>query len=174
MQVTEQAFATALRETIAWSSRQIDIDNPRWSLRSPDLRPPHDDWEDDNPGFINCPEYIQSVTTTRTRILVDRKFDVHTADHAGRLLLVDYNITNHNEATEIKSNGFFDWADNPPWDLWVCEITDKLGCWIPQEFVDTVRRSMEVECMNMLEWVTDEHRRRGYPDWLPNYKNGGY
>lgn len=173
MRLTEQTFAAALRDTIAWSTPRIDVDNPRWSLRSSELRPLHDDWEDGNPGLFNCREYIQHVCTTRSQLVTDQRLDTYAIQHVGQLLLVDYNDTNHNEATEDESNGFFDWADNPPWDLWVCEIGDKLICWIPSEFISTVSDSIAVECMGMLEWVTDDHGRLGYPEWLPQYKHGG-
>jgi hypothetical protein len=174
MRLTEDTFATSLRETVAWSTPRIDADNPRWCLRSEQLRPPSDDWEDNNPGLFNQPEYIQYVTATRSRLLADQHFDVLVNNPAGQLLVVDYNITNHNEATEDESNGFFDWADNPPWDLWVFELDDKLVCWIPAIFVDVVIRSMQVECMDMLHWVTPDNARLGWhPDWMVNYANGG-
>lgn len=143
-------------------------------MRSAELRPLNvDNDDDDNPGLINCPEYIQHVMATRARLLDRRDIVSKATRHNGRLLLVDYNDTNHNEATEDESNGFFDWADNPPWDLWVCEIGDKLVSWIPTEFITSVTRSIEVECMGMLEWVTDDFGRLGYPEWLPKYKDGG-
>ncbi len=174
MRLTQHKFATALRETIAWSTPRVDADNPRWCLRSEELRPPHDDWEENNPGVFNCPEYIQHVTTTRSRLLANHIPVSAPTDSAGQLLLVDYNITNHNEATEDESNGFFDWADNPPWDLWVCESDDKLICWIPAVFVDVVNRSMQVECMDMLHWVTPENARLGWhPEWMVDSTNGG-
>jgi hypothetical protein len=92
----------------------------------------------------------------------------------GKLLVVDYDVTNHNEATELESNGFFDWADNPPWDLWVCEFDQKLICWIPTVFVDVVAKSMLVECMGMLHWVTDENARLGWhPQWMTRQTYGG-
>lgn len=72
---------------------------------------------------------------------------------SGRLLLADFEITNHNEATEIESNGFFDWADNPPWDLWLGVYQNQLLSWIPPQFVETVERSMLVECMDMFRWM---------------------
>jgi hypothetical protein len=171
--LNQQAFATALRETIAWSTPRIDPDNPRWCLRSEELRPPHDYWKESNPGLFNCREYIRHVTTTRSRLVAHEAPDASASNRAGRLLLVDYNISNHNEATELESNAFFDWADNPPWDLWVCEIGDTLVCWIPLVFTDVVSRSMEVECMGMLDWVTADLVQRGYPDWLATYKDGG-
>ena len=71
----------------------------------------------------------------------------------GQLLLVDYEITNHNEATEVETDGFFDWADNPPWDLWIGEYNSQLLAWIPPELVDIVRRGNDVECMGMFQWI---------------------
>lgn len=174
MRLTEQTFATALRETIAWSAPRINIDNPRWCLRSESPRPPNDNWRENNPGLFNEPEYIQYVSVTRSRLLAAHDLDASATNRAGRLLIVDYNNSNHNEATEDESNGFFDWADNPPWDLWVCELDDTLVCWIPAVFVDVVDRSMQVECMEMLHWVTPENARLGWhPDWMVNYTNSG-
>jgi hypothetical protein len=174
MRSTEQAFVTALRETIAWSAPRIDIGNPRWCLRSEALRPPHDDWEENNPGLFNRPEYIKYVTTTRSRLLPAQALEAAVSNSAGRLLVVDYNLTNHNEATEAESSGFFDWADNPPWDLWVRELNDQLVCWIPAAFVDLVVRAMQVECVGMLHWSTPDNARLGrHPDWLMNYTSGG-
>ena len=114
------------------------------------------------------------MLTTRSRLLAESARDDAETNHAGRLLVVEYNMTNHNEITEGESDGFFDWADNPPWDLWVCESADDLICWIPNVFVDVVLRSMQVECMEMLHWVTPENARLGYhPEWMPKYQAGG-
>lgn len=174
MLLTEQTFATALRETITWSTPRIDTGNPRWCLRSEVMRPPSDHWESNNPGLFNLPEYIQYVTETRSQLLADHDLDELANSVSGQLLVVDYNNTNHNEATEVESNGFFDWADNPPWDLWVCEYDDNLICWIPAIFVDVVISSMQVECMDMLHWVTPDNARLGWhPEWMANYANGG-
>ena len=174
MRLTEQRFSTALCETIAWATPRIDATNPCWCLRSEELRPPKNDWEQGNPGLFNELAYIQHVITVRAQLLANQGLDSSAGTPDGRLLIVDYNDTNHNEATEDESNGFFDWADNPPWDLWVCDYTDKLVCWIPHVFVDVVDRSMLVECMDMLHWVTPENARLGWhPDWMANRTFGG-
>lgn len=91
---------------------------------------------------------------------------------ARRLLLVDYNITNHNEAKEIESNGFFDWADNPPWGLWGGELGEFLLAWIPSPFVDTVTHCVECECMDRLHWA-DMSEKYDVPSWLPPASDNG-
>jgi len=172
MEFNESTFRDALHETIAWSASKISLDDPRWCLRSPELRPPHD-YDDDNPGLFNDPKYITHVTDTRSKLIDANPTSHRQLEHSGRLLLVDYNATNHNEATEDESSGFFDWADNPPWDLWVGDFGDKLICWIPKQFVDVVQRSMAVECMGMLLWIDQNDEEFNYPDWLVRMSIGG-
>ena len=172
MQFTESTFCIAVWETVTWATPRIDAGNPRWCLRSQELRPPHD-YDDDNPGLFNAPEYISHVVTTRSTLMENDTVEQHPGLQAGRLLLVDYNVTNHNEATEDESDGFFDWADNPPWDLWVGEFGDKLICWIPSKFVDVVQRSMAVECMDMLHWIDQNDESFNFPDWMVRIAIGG-
>ena len=138
-------------------------------MRSPELRPPNPDAVDGNPGLFNAPEHIRHVVTTRSHMITSVEL---TRELVGRLLLVDYNITNHNEATEIESNGFFDWADNPPWDLWVGELGDLLVAWIPSPFVDTATHSMAYECMDMLHWA-DTNEKYDVPSWFPPATDDG-
>lgn len=170
--LTEESFVAALSETIAWAAPRIDASHPRWSLRSADLRPPNACKEEGNPGFFNCSEFIQHVRTVRSSLISKQGIRDSALDSSGRLLIVDYAITNHNQLTEDLSNGFFDWADNPPWDLWVCEMSSKLVCWIPTVFVAVVEYSMSMECMGMLAWVTDKHALPDFPSWLCKYSRG--
>lgn len=140
----------AIKETIVWAAPRVDTKNLRWGLRSRELRPDADFYDSMNPGFFNQSSYIRQVATKRSAILGSQSTSTSIYGH---LLLVDYKITNHNEATEIETNGFFDWADNPPWDLWIGEYNSQLLVWIPQELVDVVRRGIDVECMGMFQWV---------------------
>ncbi|MBL8872036.1 MAG: hypothetical protein JNK90_19845 [Planctomycetaceae bacterium] len=143
----------------------MDASNPRWSMRSAELRPSHEYYENDNPGFFNESEYITHVVDARHK-LIGVMPQAGRPNPIGRLLLVDYKVSNHNEATEDESAGFFDWADNPPWDLWVGEYDELLVAWIPHEFVEVVVRSEQVECMGMFHWADDFALCGRIPTWL--------
>lgn len=143
-------LAQSLKDAMVWCIPRINLENPRWCLRSPELRPDADFYASEDPGFFNEPGHILQVVQRRSTLL---NVQGESPPLSGRLLLADFEITNHNRATEFESNGFFDWADNPPWDLWLGIYQGHLLSWIPTEFVDTVERSFLVECMNMLSWA---------------------
>ena len=140
----------AINETIVWAASRVDMADLRWSLRSSELRPDAEFDEPRNPGFFNQSSYIRQVARKRSAILKSKPIG---SDFYGDLLLVDYEISNHNEATELETAGFFDWADNPPWDLWIGEYNGQLLTWIPPELHDVVQRGDSVECMGMFHWV---------------------
>lgn len=146
-------LSQAIRETIAWAAPRLDMTNLRWSLRSAELRPDAEFFDASDPGFFNQSLYIRQVVEKRSTLLSETKLEVPIY---GKLLLVDYERTNHNEATEIQTKGFFDWADNPPWDLWIGEYDKQLLAWIPPDLVDVVRRGDSVECMGIFQWVEYE------------------
>ena len=161
--MTPSLFSQQLTETIAWVTPRINVADPRWSLRSDELKPPAEFELPGNPGFFNSTKYISHVAATRSRLMEGAN---RNTARSGRLLLVDYETSNHNEATELESNGFFDFADNPPWDLWVGELQGKLVAWIPNCFIETVERSILVECMGMLAWAGDSDGQMSHPAWL--------
>ena len=172
MLLAESTFDRLLNETVVWATPRIAMDNPQWCLRSPELRPPYD-YYDDDPGLFNEPKLIDYVTDTRSNLLTLETKTRRREENAGRLLLVEYNATNHNDATKIESDGFFDFADNPPWDLWVCGFGDNLIGWIPNQFVSVVAQSMNVECIGMLHWIDSNDEEFKYPDWLVRHAIGG-
>ncbi len=143
-------LSQAIEETIEWAAPRVDTTNLRWGLRSPELRPDAEFYDPSNPGFFNQSSYIRQVATKRSAILASKP---SATSIYGQLLLVDYEITNHNEATEVETDGFFDWADNPPWDLWIGEYNSQLLVWVPPELVNVVRRGNDVECMGMFQWI---------------------
>jgi hypothetical protein len=163
--MTPVQFKQALQDTFTWVAPRMNPSNVRWSMRSMALRPPHDYYRDENPGFFNDSKYITHVADTRRKLLRGKSAGQLPAP-IGRLLLVDYKETNHNEATEHESNGFFDWADNPPWDLWIGEHDKQLIAWIPDQFVDLVVRSEQVECTGMFHWAEDLVPAGRIPHWL--------
>ena len=135
----------------------------RTSFRSVELRPTVDQFEF---GFFNESKYILEVVEKRARLLRDAKLVSADVYPPGRILLIEYQITNHNRATEFETEGFFDWADNPPWDLWIGEASDMLVCWIPENFVELVDRADAVECMNMLSWADNPKSHFIVPNFL--------
>lgn len=169
MRLTETEFACFVRQTIAWSVPRIDTGNSPRCLRSPALRPPVD-YDDNEHGLINAPEYIQHVIMRRSRLLAFHQIDISRSSAHGDLLIVDYDATNVNGLTEEESDRFLDDADNPPWDLWVCGFEDKLICWIPELFVSKVVRAMRVDHFDVLHWVTPETAKAGvHPEWMLKY-----
>jgi hypothetical protein len=143
-------FAQSLVEAVAWCKPRINVENPRWCLRSPELRPDADFIASADPGFFNETGHILQVVRRRSTFV---NIQDESPTLSGRFLLADFEITNYNRATEFESNEFFDWADNPPWDLWLGIYQGQLLSWIPTEFVDTVERSLLVECMSMFRWT---------------------
>ena len=70
------------------------------------------------------------------------------------------------QSTNISAPPFFDWADNPPWGLWVGEYDENLVVWIPEPFIDIVVRSERVECMGMFHWIDERAFDSRIPDWI--------
>jgi hypothetical protein len=163
--MTPEQFTQSLHETFAWVLPRMNLNDLRWSMRSNELRPPHEFYRDGNPGFFNDSEYITHVVATRHRLLIGTAPAIPIAKN-GRLLLSDYKVSNHNEATEHESGGFFDWADNPPWDLWVGEYAEKLIAWIPEPLIELVVRAERVECMGMFHWADDLLIDNRIPQWV--------
>lgn len=135
-------------------------------MRSRELCPCDETFDDGRPGIFTEPSLIASVVAKRATLLPECSL-LRAID--GRLLIVDYEITNFNEGTETESHGFFDFADNPPWDLWVGEVGGRLIAWIPPCLVGTVERARPVEFMDMLRWVGEHYPPFEAPTWLLSY-----
>ena len=161
--MTPISFRNSLAETISWVMPRMDIADPRWSMRSLELRPSVDETRDGRPGFFNNARLIADVVRKRSALLSQ---NMSRLCAKGQLLTLDYANTNFNEVTEIETRGFFDFADNPPWDLWIGDCCGLLVSWIPEEFVDIVDDAIEIELFEVLRWVDDVRDAYNLPRWL--------
>lgn len=171
------AFAQRLAETIAWCSPRIDPAEPKWCLRSQELRPQVDYYSESDPTFWNTTENIKTLASLRSKY-IDLPTVAHTADiTGGRLLLCFFDCTNFNELTADETNWFFDGCDNPPWDTWVDVLGDALVSWVPSQFQSAVDHAIAIECCGMLMWLespilghsVDRADLEKLPRWLFDY-----
>jgi hypothetical protein len=128
-----RTFRRRLAETIAWCAARGAVDNPRDGLRTPALRPPslyksrthrrHS--EETGP---NRPVVAEALAEERARLL--RSAGSYPSGLAedlagGRLLGYDPDANLSDGFSEIKSNGFFDVDNMPPWDTWICYVAER-------------------------------------------------
>ena len=76
----------------------------------------------------------------------------------GRIIIVDYDATVIDGASEWESDGFFDLYDLPPIDTWVFLAPNKDGridlyAWIPEQYNDLTKNAIEVNCLNLIKWL---------------------
>ena len=169
-----QDFVKRLNETIAWCVARVDVNDPKYCLRSERLRPDY--------AFDSEPEYdldiwattqmIDKVVETRSQLLTPLSA-IGTATEidlaGGRLLIHFLDESNHNGLTADITSFFLDNNDTPPWDTWVgAFIPESLAhqppnevpiaysfliSWVPPAFLKTVHEATEFECVGMLRWA---------------------
>ncbi|HKY42499.1 MAG TPA: hypothetical protein VJM50_05360 [Pyrinomonadaceae bacterium] len=180
-------FIKRLNETIAWCVPRVNISNPKYCLRSAQLRP---DYE-----FSSQPDYdvdlwwvdlhmINKVAASRSRLLMPAT-PLRTAEGidlaGGRLLIHFLNESNQNGATADITSYYLDHNDTPPWDTWVQAFVPEslayqspdlppsayafLISWVPPEFIDVVNEATEAECVGMLMWADSPRRWDSPPDY---------
>ena len=170
----------SLNETVCWCRSRVDVTNPKYCLRSDELRPPAEfgrpqEREPHEDVDIMVEErFVIHVLQERTRLLDEsnRGSRVHGPPSAeGRLLAHFVGHSNHNNLTADYSGGYFDFWDTPPWDTWVhwVDQEDLLVSWVPPEFVNIVAKAISIEVCGMLTWVDEERPDSLYhkiPAWL--------
>lgn len=179
MKAVPNDFRKNLQETIAWCIPRVNISNPKYCLRSTQLKP--------NYRFSSRPEedvdlwadiqMIDEVVESRSRLssagenaIPERDIDLV----GGRLLVHFLNESNHNGLTADITSYYLDDNDTPPWDTWVQAFVPEsfarqapdaipseypfLISWVPSEFLNAVDEATEAECVGMLMWA-DAPRR---------------
>lgn len=177
-------FTTRLAETIAWCRQRVDPRDPKWSLRSAELRPLPTIDREDGITFWQAAEYVESVAARRSLLLSAATAvpmlsgDAVSAELAGgRLLACMYELNNHNGMTADVTAGYFDDFDNAPWDSWVDilyfehEALNLVISWVPKEFVPLAEEAVLNECVGILSWPHEPRwgRMKFEPDvpaWL--------
>jgi hypothetical protein len=174
-----QQFTKRLHETIAWCAPRVNINDPKYCLRSAQLRPEYEFSsrpEDDVDLWADL-HMINKVVASRSQLLSPTRPLPTGAGNdlaGGRLLIHFLDESNHNGLTADLTSYFLDNNDTPPWDTWVQafipeplahESPDSLPSvyaflisWVPPEFLEAVHEATEAECVGMLMWA-DAPRR---------------
>src|SRR6185295_20350205 len=158
-------FTKRLAETIAWCVPRVNISDPKYCLRSAQLRP---DYEfslrpDDAVDLWADIYMIKKVVDSRSQLLpatsVSAERDIDLA--GGRLLIHFLGESNHNGLTAWITSSYLDNNDTPPWDTWVQAFIPEslvhqspdsipsvyafLISWVPPEFLKVVDEATEYE-----------------------------
>jgi hypothetical protein len=185
-------FAKTLHETIAWCVPRVNISNPKYCLRSAQLRPDYEfsSRPDDDVDLWADIHMINKVVDSRSQLLSatapGTELDIDLA--GGRLLIHFLDESNHNGATAEITSYYLDNNDTPPWDTWVqAFIPESLAhqspdsvpsayafliSWVPPEFVKAVDEATEAECVGMLMWADAPRTWDGppqYADSIPEW-----
>lgn len=150
------SLARVLKETQAWCTAYLDLNNPGGSLRSESLRPEGypEDW------------YCGEVHVLRVQKLVVRRRELQQSKpmaagpvHGRILVILSSSDTGCAEGIE-PSDGVIDINYLPPWDTWFgCVFTEShellLLAWIPEGLVERVQKAMDVSATEPLLWLED-------------------
>ncbi len=177
-------FSRKLHETIAWCVPRVNITDPKYCLRSAQLRPNYEFSsrpDEDVDIWAADIQMINKVVYSRSLILSAGKepfteLDIDLA--GGRLLIHFLGESNFNGLTADITSYYLDNNDTPPWDTWVQPyIPESLAhqspdsvpseyafliSWVPPEFLKAVDEATEAECVGMLMWA-DAPRRWEMP-----------
>ena len=191
--VPEQ-FVNRLNETITWCVPRVNVGDPKYCLRSAQLKPDYEfslGPDEDVDLWANL-RMINEVVASRSKLLSPAP-SPPTGSHVdlagGRLLIHFLDESNHNGFTAYLTSYFLDNNDTPPWDTWVQayipeppvhESPDSvpsvyafLISWVPPEFREAVHEATEAECVGMLMWADaprawerPPHHANSIPKWL--------
>lgn len=149
-----------LDETMAWCSRCPRTPHQSQALRTPDLAPV---------GGLEGPterdrEIVEELCNKRAKILLDSVEDVDPFKaNQGRILIYYPKVSLSDGAAELASSGFFNAANEPPWDTWfyfgVSSLpglehrNDFLLSWIPDDFISLADLGVDNNPEMCLEWA---------------------
>jgi hypothetical protein len=164
-------FRWRLAETIAWCSKRAKPDDPKDSLRHPQLRPPSF-WYATR-DLLSPISIVEDFMKLRAIELIDWRGESMVkapADNlAGGRLLAYFPFANLADcAAEAESGGFFNSDNEPPWDTWLCFLDDAprlyehdvsyqyyLISWIPPQFIDVANAGIEVNPEMCIQWASE-------------------
>ncbi|MFP2959663.1 hypothetical protein ACLEPN_17935 [Myxococcus sp. 1LA] len=158
-------FLREIQRTVQWCSSRANRASPQACLRTPDLLP--------QPLLPpNRFDLIDSIATER-RHKLERTKEValsasppgHDILQGGRLLAFFPDETLSDGAAEASSQGYFDWANVPPWDTWVGMFSDEnphnrfdreyVIAWVAPMFVELVDAGLQVNPEECIQWLKD-------------------
>ena len=187
-------FAKRLQETITWCVPRVNIADPKYCLRSAQLKPDYEfgSGPDDDVDLWVDLRMINTVIATRSTLSSTPRLPPagSSVDLAGGRLLIHFlDESNHNGLTADLTSYFLDNNDTPPWDTWVQAFVPEplersspdevpsvyafLISWVPPEFLKVVHEATEAECVGMLMWAdaprrweVSPHHADSIPEWL--------
>lgn len=152
-------FELRLAQTIFWCAPRVDIKNPKYCLRTPELRP--DIFE------RNRFSAMDSVTIRRQFYGGNqiRQAKIPKDLGGGRLLVYFPEQNLYDGAAEIETDGFLDVNNLPGWDTWVAFFEHDpekwdgsyLITWVPPQFVKTVSNGIYVNPEECIIWLADSN-----------------
>ncbi|WP_394829583.1 hypothetical protein [Pendulispora albinea] len=152
-------------ETARWCATRADPNDPLWSLRSPELRPPRIAYIPRNdsypPSFRSnelwfgapADDPIDAILEQLARMRRDLLAHRSAARPAGRLLVYEPGANLADGAAARESSGFFDVDNAPPWDTWIAAVHTNgdprrgdyyLLAWVPAALDPHAQRGIEV------------------------------
>jgi hypothetical protein len=150
-----EAFQDHLAQTIAWVTKQLDLRDPAKSLRSDVTRPPY---------FADREETVKWLSLLRLDALDEPGLQPTTNLAGGRLFAFMPDDTLFDGASEVATQGFFDFYNVPPWDTWVAYVrgagrdasyANYLICWVPASLVELVEHGIAVNPEACISWIEE-------------------
>ena len=135
--------AMALLKQIRDSLGAVDT-----KLRSPELKPSFGlDQFGDNALWAKA---VAEVVAKRSRLTAGKSAEKSAG---GRLLLYSPSENLACGAADVRSNGFFDVNNVPPWDIWVDFSEGTLVSWVPPALLDVAQMGIDVNPEGCIRWA---------------------
>jgi hypothetical protein len=189
-------FRWRLAETIAWCAPLVSLTDFRDSLRTRELLPrylvyrrpyPARGLQVDLARYEYEPHRMQAIVEALAeerarRLRADRRYPTDPAGHLARgsLLLSAPHESFPDGVSEVESSGFFDECDVPPWDTWVCYLSEEVNyeegfrremlehradwspepvsyliSWVPPEWKRPADDGIEINAYGCILWAMD-------------------
>ncbi len=171
-EIGRASLTVVLLEAVLWASSRADSQNPTRSLRSAALAPYvfNDSRHDTVFDVVSRRHRELELEKRVTRLggrwdeLVDAQSiglgDLQPVLTTGRLLVWARDSTIDDGVGQAETKGYLDESDMPPWDTWVAYVDPHpeagyLVSWVPEPFVATVGRAIELNAYAALHWLRD-------------------
>ena len=148
------SFRHSLAATTAWCAAVSDASDLSRCFRSPTLQPPIDIGEHtDSIDLIQ--NAVQHVIDCRFTYFATAGTEDASGTSTGRLLAFYPRVTIFDGFAAIESDGFYDPANVPPWDTWVCFVDDFLISFVPRRFTVNAECGIITNAEECIVWLRD-------------------
>ena len=134
---TLQILERRIAETAAWCRPRASLADPMKSLRSEQLAPPADIWDDGpshpletfNARFLAQAVArhgrVEDICKKRSEMLQEPRLAPNSpSPKDGQIFIVDVSQSMNDGLAEWHTDGFFDVFNVPPWDTWLAYIVE--------------------------------------------------